>query len=750
MQELKLKLENCYGIKKINHTLNFKDDNITVIYAPNGTMKTSFAGTFRDLSEGKYPSDRVYNLPTICDIKDENNNQIDKEHILVINPFDQSLTKDQGKLMVDPDMQQRYIALHTDLAEAKNSILKNVKQQLNYNIRSKFEPEQSISEDFNKSIKDIYNTLKLIKSKIDKDNKSNFSINDINHSILFDQKSLAFYKKDSNFELIKQYSEKYDELLQKSNFLHKGFFDHRNFSNVAKNLKENGFFKAEHQVIIKPKNDDDSFPTITNEVQLNNLLEEEKEKIMNDAEIKRIFDKISSEIIANKETKELDILLQSKPELIVELENVEEFKRKVWVEVFRDNISELNSLIELYDATFERLMEISLEAKKQETKWGEVLTVFKNRFHVPFKIEPSNQEDVILRNEMPVFNYTFEKKGDGVREIEENKLLGLLSTGEKRAYYLLDLIYKVKIRIGENMPTLLILDDIADSFDYKNKYAIIEYLNDIKDNRGVDGKKLFTIIVLTHNFDFYRTVGSRLANGKNCYITTETEDSIELTPGQYINNYFSYIKSKCLSNAESFIITAVPFVRNLIEYTYTNADPEFADYVNLTNILHIKKDTYTIQISELQNIYNKYWLNNQGVFANGKTDKVIDIIFSEAIKISNDPNIYNKVNIENKIVLSIAIRLKAEEFMIEQIKSFVMNGEDIITEIQSRYNQTGALYSQYKLNATKFPNNYCMHLEKVVMMTPENIHINSFMYEPILDMQGIHLVELYSAITSLK
>ena len=28
---------------------------------------------------------------------------------------------------------------------------------------------------------------------------------------------------------------------------------------------------------------------------------------------------------------------------------------------------------------------------------------------------------------------------------------------------------------------LIIFDDIADSFDYKNKYAIIEYLKDIKD-----------------------------------------------------------------------------------------------------------------------------------------------------------------------------------------------------------------------------------------------------------------------------
>lgn len=29
------------------------------------------------------------------------------------------------------------------------------------------------------------------------------------------------------------------------------------------------------------------------------------------------------------------------------------------------------------------------------------------------------------------------------------------------------------------------------------------------------------------------------------------------------------------------------------------------------------------------------------------------------------------------------------------------------------------------------------------MMTPENIHLNSFMYEPILDMSYDHLKKLY-------
>ena len=34
-------------------------------------------------------------------------------------------------------------------------------------------------------------------------------------------------------------------------------------------------------------------------------------------------------------------------------------------------------------------------------------------------------------------------------------------------------------------------------------------------------------------------------------------------------------------------------------------------------------------------------------------------------------------------------------------------------------------------------------------MTPENIHLNSFMYEPILDMSNHHLKELFKKVNGL-
>ena len=41
-------------------------------------------------------------------------------------------------------------------------------------------------------------------------------------------------------------------------------------------------------------------------------------------------------------------------------------------------------------------------------------------------------------------------------------------------------------------------------------------------------------------------------------------------------------------------------------------------------------------------------------------------------------------------------------------------------------------------------------LRKVVLMTPENIYLNAFMYEPILDMSDDSLKALYSEVRNLQ
>ncbi len=74
--------------------------------------------------------------------------------------------------------------------------------------------------------------------------------------------------------------------------------------------------------------------------------------------------------------------------------------------------------------------------------------------------------------------------------------------------------------------------------------------------------------------------------------------------------------------------------------------------------------------------------------------------------------------LENKVTLSIAIRLKAEEYMLTKIPNA---GALVITS-----SQTSELLKHFKLTA---PDQASLSaLDKVMLMTPENIHLNAFMY----------------------
>jgi hypothetical protein len=91
-------------------------------------------------------------------------------------------------------------------------------------------------------------------------------------------------------------------------------------------------------------------------------------------------------------------------------------------------------------------------------------------------------------------------------------------------------------------------------------------------------------------------------------------------------------------------------------------------------------------------------------------------------------------------VLSIAVRLGAERFMVAKISDAAF-----VAGIDS--NQTPALLTKFR---KKFPNSAAIEtIQKVVLMTPENIHLNSFMYEPILDMSDEHLRKLYGEVLAL-
>ena len=97
----------------------------------------------------------------------------------------------------------------------------------------------------------------------------------------------------------------------------------------------------------------------------------------------------------------------------------------------------------------------------------------------------------------------------------------------------------------------------------------------------------------------------------------------------------------------------------------------------------------------------------------------------------------HKILLENKLVLSIAIRLRAEQLILKLIND--IDTDEILS------NQTRELIDKYKQSDAPNPEILSI-FDKVSLMTPENIHVNAFMYEPLIDMSVMHLIKLYNDI----
>lgn len=277
--------------------------------------------------------------------------------------------------------------------------------------------------------------------------------------------------------------------------------------------------------------------------------------------------------------------------------------------------------------------------------------------------------------------------------------------------------------------TILIMDDIADSFDYQNKYAIVEYIKDI----SVDKSNKFYVLVLTHNYDFYRTLSSRLSLSQSYLWMAE-----RLANGKVIINHGQY-KGNAYTNAfinhdddDKIFITMIPFVRNLIEYTKGNRD---TDYITLTECLHRKVNTQNITIERLINIMIGF-TQGKGMKRPKSSDKIYDLIMQTADGIIAEAN-PNQVLIENKVCLSIAIRHLAENYMYDKMIAAGKTDKDLVVE----GTQTGKWMGIFKKVCSNDPH-YDI-IERVNMMPPELIHINSFMYEPLIYMSIYHLIQLY-------
>ena len=733
MNKLNIELTNCFGIDSLNHEFDFGKGNTFSIYARNVLMKTSFAKTFQLIQQGKKEniSDAIFGEPGSAIVQIDGQD-IEKKQVFVVKSYESSYESDISSLLIKGDIQTQL----KDVFKVRTKLLKALEKDSGLKIKrtslgkTVYELEPTIVKDFDFNEKDILSNLMELASY-----EPEIECSDIPYSVIFDDTVLKKIKDTKFQEGIRDFITSSDEIYSSFEYLEKGNLTLPKLKDLKKSLVKDAFFVKQNKVILSGQD------AITNSEALEQHISNIETKIQQTPAYKAI-----ENLLNDSKGIVLKDIIETNPEIIgfLALDKLQTLKKCLWGSYIRHNSILFEELCDKYNDFSEAIDALEID----DTPWKKALDIFNQRFTVPFMMNVVNLKGAIIGESVPQVEFSF-KKGDTVKTIDRSKLekLDTLSQGEKRALYLLNIIFDIEQIKNTGEETLLVIDDIADSFDYKNKYAIIEYLYELAQVSNI------YMLILTHNFDFYRTVASRLSvNRSNRLIADYSNDVLKLEV-----EYYQYKPFKNWKNnpKEKDIFALLPFVRNLIEYGVDqNISHTGEDFLFLTSLLHEKQDSRRITFGDIEPLYKHYAGVTQFDASVGTDVVVLSKLYSVCDDITT-----SDTKLENKIVLSIGIRHKAEEYIIQQIHNYTgqlswrknkqnYRGTNVefMNFVQNNGNQTRELFNGYKQfgDADKIK-----ILNEVNIMTPEHIHVNSFMYEPILDMDIVELHRLYHTIKNL-
>ena len=740
--------KNCYGLKQFNlQNINFSRCNKALIYAPNGVMKSSLSKVFDDISKGATTCDRIFqNVVSNYSVTHYTSRYVYSsanrtqptatDRIYVVNTFNNSFefTKETvSTLLADETTRNAYNVLMAQFSgeiiqiEEKLRVLTGLTKS---QIKGKLITDLGLTgtadwTDIFEKLNELYATRRTFEY-----------LNDCTYSELFNDKAMAVYGKQEFLNSIEEYISSLNILLENNPILNDRFTD-RNAETLGKEMAKHNLFNAQHTICLK-----DGTTVIHSLEEWNFVVNEQLDRLYSSPELSTVFQKLKKMLTSNGEVSRLRDIIVAHREIIPALSDIPALKVQTWLDCFSKldmSFDDYYRNISQYTAQIKVLYE---QASAQSARVQTVVNKFNRRFRVPFEVRIENKANFLLKDEAPnlSFKYTRGMIAQQSATLKKDDLMVSLSTGEKRALYLLYILFDLE-RIRQQATAgggqfLIVADDIADSFDYKNKYAIIEYLNDLGNTSGID------LLILTHNFDFYRTVKLRLGVARNhCYIAQRDEEGIvSITEFKYQKDFFKNVVIKDIKDGniinddkKKLLISSIPFYRNLCEYSGKEVE-----YSRLTCFLHLKTtplDTLTVKISDLWNLINPF-LNNT-TFSGADED-----YYTAVTRVANTcvADNTNEVLLDNKLFIAIAIRLLTEKFM----KNTLISNGKACSDADS--NQTRKWFNQVKRFLT--PAQISV-IEEVNLITPESIHLNSFMFEPLIDISNWALKDLYTRVTNL-
>lgn len=700
------KFDNAYGIKGLNLKSLSGELNNLCIYASNGIFKSSFSRALFNLAENnsQHIRDRIKDKKFEYEIlKDGVNYKTDDGQIipnLIVYSKelyeDMTVDKQSGfeQLLLLPKDQHELSLVYKEFDNYFDEIIKYAKE-FNIGIKNSYDLASLVdlnTENLGVILKSIYNSLlstkplELVYLDFKKVDQKAYSI--------IDSKE---FKDEVN---------KYTSIVQRK--INSKLFDEKfndtNYEKFISALEETEFLNENRYIVLNGEKFDNIF-------DLKNKISEELKIIKSDSEVVAQYNNVLKTLGTAKESTVVKDLLKDD----TKVSELSLGRNVLKLSKIRNKYSddELLSRLEVVDELQKKIQDIIKLSQGKTSSFEKAIDIYTSRFKPKFEIRVDNLFEARLGYEVPKIDFIH--KDNVNRKYNESEIYNLLSSGEKNALKTIHLIVRYEA-IKDNKPTI-ILDDVVETFDYANRIAFLMYLKEIKE-------KGCNIILLTHNFDFYRAAISRVDLkpseayiDKNKHVVIRKNSKFQL----------SYNKIKNITSCVD-LFSSIPFVRELSIMCHGEDNND--DFLFFTKLLHIKKGSKDIKVSEIiERIKN--------VVPNVKTDKYeydLNQSFVESlINYNFDQKIENN-DLKTKLALSMAIRLILEDKIID---------EDYLKIADCTENQTIYLFEKYKNDLNDKTK---VIFEKVLLNTPEFIHFNSFMYEPLVDIDPKDLIEVYNEV----
>lgn len=733
MEKVNISLQNCYGIRNMNQELNFNNSNVIAVYARNGLMKTSLAKTFQSVQNNKVDDvcDAIFGDAGSVTIQIDGR-EITSNDVFVIKSFESSYESDITALLVKETVKEQLC----DVLKARDKLLKALEKASGLKIKkttggkTNYELETTIVDDFEFDETSILLNLDTLQNA-----QSTLYCGSISYATIFDPTVLKKIQSPDFQEQIQAFTTSCNRVYESFEYLEKGQLTLPKLKDIRKSLEKDCFFVRNNRLMLTGTD------TIGDLNALGGKITEIETAIRQVPELQTI-----ELLLSDAKGMYLKDVIETHPEIaeFLALDKLQMLRKSLWLSYLHDNHNLFDDVCQKYRVLSDEIDEVAID----DTPWNQALEIFKKRFTVPYTMEITNLKEAIIGENIPKVEFSFSREEQTVC-INRAKLdeLDTLSQGEKRALYLLNIIFDIENIKASGQEKLLIVDDIADSFDYKNKYAIIEYLYELSQ------EDQFYLLILTHNFDFYRTISSRLnLKRPNKLMANQIDSTIVVEEEHYQDKPFIRWKER---PSVKNVLALIPFVRNLIEFGEDrNISQTGKDFLFLTSLLHEKDISHSITFDQILPLYHAYIGLSSFQEEVNPTDVVLDSLYAVCDMLTSEDTL-----LENKIVLAMAIRHKAEEYMFQQIHQYggqlswrtnrqnhCGTSADFLTAICDMSNQTRELLNGYKQFGLT---DSLVILNEVSIMTPENIHLNSFMYEPLLDMDIVELLNLYIRIKGL-